>query len=187
MAELGSFRPDKSEPLISSYNRTVVLMKNLKLVDANQDGLPSKFENTPSGKHLLRTLYMAYYVELNDPTLKRRVFQVKGWPKCTSLLQMHTLVTEEKNDMEEQARVEHEIKNSEWKVRDVPEDISNTPRKVVNFKNFPKASTPQSGTSKNKSKMKLRSIVSREGMGHLDYKKLFKNTMITMSMMDFYQ
>ncbi|RKF71218.1 hypothetical protein GcM3_106034 [Golovinomyces cichoracearum] len=57
---------------------------------------------------------MAYYMELNDPVLKRRVFQVKGLSKFSSLLQMHTLVREEKNDMEEQARVKHELKNAEF-------------------------------------------------------------------------
>ena len=113
MAELDSFRQEKSETLTSYYNRAVALMKNLKLVDGNRDGSHGKVEITPAEKHLLKTLCMAYYMGLNDPVLKRRVFQVKGWSKCTSLLQMHTLVTEEKNDMEEQDRVEHELKNAE--------------------------------------------------------------------------
>ncbi|RKF83800.1 hypothetical protein GcM3_008055 [Golovinomyces cichoracearum] len=113
IAELGSFRQEKTETLTSYYNRAVVLMKNLKLVDKNQDGLTDRVENTPAEKHLLKTLCMAYYMGMNDPVPKRRVFQVKGWSKCSSLLQMHTLVTEEKNDKEEQAWVEHELKNAE--------------------------------------------------------------------------
>ncbi|RKF71522.1 hypothetical protein GcM3_100023 [Golovinomyces cichoracearum] len=113
MAELGSFRQEKTETLTSYYNRAVVLMKNIKLLDKNQDGLTDRVENTPTEKHLLKTLCMAYYMGFNDPVLKRDVFQLKGWSKCSSLLQMHTLVTEEKNDMEQQARVKHELKNAE--------------------------------------------------------------------------
>ncbi|RKF59571.1 hypothetical protein OnM2_059081 [Erysiphe neolycopersici] len=75
MAELGSFRQEKSETLTSYYNRAVVLMKNLKLVDGNRDDLHSEVEITPAEKHLLKTLCMAYYMGLNDPVLKRRVFQ----------------------------------------------------------------------------------------------------------------
>ncbi|KHJ32379.1 hypothetical protein EV44_g1957 [Erysiphe necator] len=56
-----------------------------------------------------------------------------------------------------------------------------------NLNSDPKTSIPFAGLSKSKSETKLRTIFGREGKGPLDYKKMLENTMITMSMMDFYQ
>ncbi|RKF57209.1 hypothetical protein GcM3_190064 [Golovinomyces cichoracearum] len=100
MAELGSFKQEKTETLNSYYNQAVVLMNILKLVDKNKDGLTGltdRVENTPAENYLLKTLCIAYYLRLNDIVLKRRVFQVKRCSKCSSLLQLHTLVTEKNN------------------------------------------------------------------------------------------
>ncbi|POS81976.1 hypothetical protein EPUL_005906, partial [Erysiphe pulchra] len=57
----------------------------------------------------------------------------------------------------------------------------------LNSENVPITSISLESLSKSKSATKLRNIIGREGKGPLDYKKMLENTMITMSMMDFYQ
>ncbi|RKF83120.1 hypothetical protein GcM3_016028, partial [Golovinomyces cichoracearum] len=71
--------------------------------------------------------------------------------------------------------------------REVLDTISDTTQRNLNSKSIPKASIHFAESSKRKSETKLRNIVGREGKGPLDYKKMLENTMITMSMMDFYQ
>ncbi|RKF83122.1 hypothetical protein GcM3_016024 [Golovinomyces cichoracearum] len=46
---------------------------------------------------------------------------------------------------------------------------------------------PFAESLKRKSETKLHNIVGREGKGSFDYKKMLENTMITMSIIDFYQ
>lgn len=106
MAELRDLKQEGTESLESYYNRTVALLKNLDLTDG-------KIDNSTAEKHLLNTVCMAYYTGLYDTTLKRRILQVKGWSKNTSLLQMHNLALDEKNDMEQQERVEQQLKDAE--------------------------------------------------------------------------
>ncbi|KAI0998505.1 hypothetical protein K3495_g9690 [Podosphaera aphanis] len=57
----------------------------------------------------------------------------------------------------------------------------------VNQKYRDSSNKNQSAQGKRKGCTKLRTIVGREEKGPLDYKKMFNDTMVIMSMMDFYQ
>ncbi|KAI0998847.1 hypothetical protein K3495_g9351 [Podosphaera aphanis] len=106
MADLRALKQEKSESLIAHFNRASTLLKNLELVDG-------KSENTTAELHLLSTVCMACYTGLYNTILKRRILQVKGWSKCTSLSKMHTLVVDEEKDMEQEEQVEHHLKDAE--------------------------------------------------------------------------
>ncbi|RKF74494.1 hypothetical protein GcM3_089019 [Golovinomyces cichoracearum] len=88
----------------------------------------------------------------------------------------------EREQFERQSR-----RQKKEKEREVLDTISDTTQRNLNSKSIPKASMPFAESLKRKSETKLRNIVGREGKGPLDYKKMSENTMITMSMMDFYQ
>ncbi|RKF75985.1 hypothetical protein GcM1_230044 [Golovinomyces cichoracearum] len=89
------------------------------------------------------------------------------------------------NDREQFERKSRRQKKE--KEREVLVTILDTTQRNLNSKSIPKASILLAEPSKRKSETKLRNIVGREGKGPLDYKKMLENTMITMSMMDFYQ
>ncbi|KAI0991285.1 hypothetical protein K3495_g16902, partial [Podosphaera aphanis] len=106
MADLRALKQEKSESLVAYFNRASTLLKNLELVDG-------KSENTTAELHLLSTVCMAYYTGLYNTTLKRRILQVKGWSKCTSLSKMHALVVDEMKDMEQEEQVEQHLNDAE--------------------------------------------------------------------------
>ncbi|POS83455.1 hypothetical protein EPUL_003127, partial [Erysiphe pulchra] len=95
-----------------------------------------------------------------------------------------------KRAVEANERERHELQSrrqKKGKKRGAFDATPDTTQRNLNSENVPKTSIPLEGFSKSKSETKLRNIIGREGKGPLDYKKMLENTMITMSMMDFYQ
>ncbi|POS82070.1 hypothetical protein EPUL_005908, partial [Erysiphe pulchra] len=95
-----------------------------------------------------------------------------------------------KRAVEANERERHERQSRRQKKEKEREAFDATPdttQRNLNSENVPKTFSPLEGLSKSKSETKLRNIIVREGKGPLDYKKTLENTMITMSMMDFYR
>ncbi|RKF83138.1 hypothetical protein GcM3_016022, partial [Golovinomyces cichoracearum] len=88
----------------------------------------------------------------------------------------HAIKANQREQFERQNR-----RQKKDKEREVLDTISDTTQRSLNSKSIPKASIPFAQSSKRESETKLRNTVGSEGNGLLDYKKMFENTMITIT------
>ncbi|KHJ32381.1 hypothetical protein EV44_g3734 [Erysiphe necator] len=172
--------------LIESAIIRSLLFPNDRNVGANMTLIRSRYYNqnslnTPSGSqqipHFIPDELDSYMFQYNE--------QMSGNPQILGTSKENNL-----NDDLEKAneRERYDRQSRRQKKGKEREDLDAIPDITQrNLNSDPKTSIPFAGPSKSNSETKLRTIFGREGKGPLDYKKMLENTMIAMSMIDFYQ